>query len=361
MTQHLTVATLLALVACGGSQTPAEKPDDDQAKTDEMTDDKSDAKEPMHTKIFKPLPTEPVKGPVERTDALVDLGRMLYYENRMSKNHDISCNSCHKLDAYGVDNEPTSPGHKGVRGDRNSPTTYNAAMHFAQFWDGREPTVEAQALGPVTNPVEMAMPDGDYAVRVIKSMPEYVEAFEKAFPDDEDPVTFDNFGTAVGAFERGLITRGKFDAYLEGDASALSDAEVEGLDTFVKTGCVSCHMGQLLGGNTYQKLGAVKPYETEDMGRFKVTDNEADKYMFKVPSLRNIAKTGPYLHDGSVTELSEMIRIMGSHQLGKDLDDETVAKIETFFGALTGELPKEYIAKPELPESTDETPDADPS
>jgi cytochrome c peroxidase len=356
MFKYLPLVTLMALAACGGSETPAEKPDGDaQVKTE------PEKKEPIHTAIFKPLPKEPVAGPAGRSEALVDLGRMLYYDTRISKNHDISCNSCHMLDKFGVDGEPTSPGHKGVRGDRNSPTTYNASLHFAQFWDGREPTVEAQALGPVTNPVEMAIPTPDYAVKVIKSMPGYVEAFEKAFPDDEDPVTFENFGKAVGAFERGLITRGKFDAYLEGDASALSDAEVEGLDTFVKTGCVSCHNGQLLGGNAYQKLGAVKPYETEDLGRFKVTNNEADKYMFKVPSLRNIAETGPYLHDGSVASLADMIRIMGEHQLGKELDDETVGKIETFMGALTGEVPTDYIAKPELPESTDSTPKADPS
>ncbi|MCB9676585.1 MAG: c-type cytochrome [Alphaproteobacteria bacterium] len=344
--------TLLALFACGGGEQtqPEPKP---EAKTEKA--------EPKHAGIFKALPKEPVAGQTPITEPLVTLGRQLYYDKRLSKNHDIACNSCHKLDAYGVDGEPTSPGHKGVRGGRNSPTTLNASFHLAQFWDGREPTVEAQAKGPVLNPVEMAMPDAGAVLVVLKSIPGYVDGFKAAFPDDADPVTYDNFGTAVGAFERGLITRGKFDAYLEGDAHALSDAEIAGLDAFVETGCVSCHSGMLLGGNSYQKLGAVKPYDTKDMGRFDLTKNDADKFMFKVPSLRNIAHTGPYLHDGSIATLPDMIRLMGEYQLGKELDDETVGKIETFLKALDGDLDAEYVKIPELPESGPDTPKPDPS
>ncbi|MEZ4316585.1 MAG: cytochrome c peroxidase [Myxococcota bacterium] len=344
--------TLFALLACSGESTPPPAPEPKPEAP------KSEVK---HAGIFKALPKEPVAGATALTPELVDLGRMLYYDKRISKNHDISCNSCHQLDRFGVDGEPTSPGHKGVRGGRNSPTTLNSSLQFAQFWDGREPTVEAQAKGPVLNPVEMAMPDAEYVLRVLSSIPGYQEAFAKAFPNDATPITYDNFGTAVGAFERGLLTRGKFDTYLEGDASALSDAEVEGMDAFVNAGCVTCHLGTLVGGNAYQKLGVVKPYPTEDMGRFDVTKNEADKFMFKVPTLRNIEKTGPYIHDGSVKTLPEMIRIMGEYQLGKELDDETVGKIETFLGALTGEVDAEYVKMPTLPESGPDTPKPDPT
>ncbi len=296
-----------------------------------------------------------------RSDAKVDLGRMLYYDARLSKNHDVSCNSCHMLDAFGVDGEPTSPGHRGQRGDRNSPSVYNAALHVAQFWDGRAPDVEAQAGGPVLNPIEMAMPSEEAVLALLGSIPGYVDAFAAAYPGEEAPMTYANMAGAIGSFERALLTPGPLDAFLDGDASALTEAQQRGLDTFLTVGCNSCHNGPAVGGTMYRKLGFIFPYETEDPGRENVTGNAADRHVFKVPSLRNIAETGPYLHDGSIETLPEMVRIMGKHQIGIDLSDEQVADIVTFLEALTGRVDEAYVAKPELPASGPDTPAPDPS
>lgn len=296
------------------------------------------------------------------SDELVSLGRMLYYEERLSKNHDLSCNSCHELNDYGVDGKAFSPGHKGQLGARNSPTVYNAAGRHVQFWDGRAADVEEQALGPIMDPAEMAMPSEKRVVDTLKSIPEYVEAFKKAFPDEKDAVTFANVGNAIGAFERGLVTPSKWDRFLDGDKDALTDDEKAGFKKFVETGCTTCHMGPYVGGTMFQKLGLIKPWPSEkDLGRYAVTKNDADKMMFSVPTLRNIAKTGPYFHDGSVETLEEAVRLMATHQLGKDLSDDDVKSIVTWLDTLTGEIPKDYIAKPELPESTKKTPKPDPS
>jgi len=295
------------------------------------------------------------------TEAKIDLGRMLYYDPRLSKNHDISCNSCHLLDAYGVDGQPNSPGHRGQRGDRNSPTVYNAAIHVAQFWDGREPDVEAQAKGPVLNPIEMAAPSEEFVVAVLASIPGYVEAFSAAFPDQTDALSYDNMARAIGVFERNLLTPGRFDAFMGGDLAALDSEERKGLETFLAVGCNSCHMGTAVGGSLYRKLGFVFPYETEDKGRENFTGEEIDRHVFKVPSLRNIAETGPYFHDGSIRDLSEVVRLMGYHQLGLTLRDEQVSEIVSFLGALTGEIDSDYVAKPTLPASGPDTPAPDPS
>ncbi|TNE86319.1 MAG: c-type cytochrome [Deltaproteobacteria bacterium] len=346
----------LALLACGDAAPPSETtPEAPAAEAD------AKAEAPKHAALFKPLPKDMAVDGKARTEAMIDLGRQLYYDARLSKNHDISCNSCHMLDKYGQDGEPTSPGHKGQRGGRNSPTTYNAALHLSQFWDGRAADVEEQAKGPVLNPVEMAMPDEGYVLKVLTSIPGYQEGFKAAFPDDEDPITYDNFAKAVGAFERGLVTPAPFDKYLEGDAAALTDEQKAGLDLYVSTGCTTCHNGVAVGGAMYQKLGLVKPYETADKGRGDLTGNEAENYFFKVPSLRNITETAPYFHDGSIASLDEAVKLMASHQLGKELDDAQVKSIVTFLGALKGEPDAAYIAKPELPESGPETPKADPS
>ncbi len=300
------------------------------------------------------------KNPV--TAEKIDLGRMLFYEPRLSKNQKISCNSCHQLDNYGVDSEATSPGHKGQRGGRNSPTVYHAAGHLAQFWDGREPDVEAQAKGPVLNPIEMAMPSEQHVVKVLKSIPGYVKAFKQAFPDQKDPLTYDNMAKAIGAFERKLVTPSRVDKYLAGDTKALTLGEKQGMIEFFNAGCLVCHTGRYFGGDKYMKLGLVKPWPgIKDVGRSEITKNESDKHAFKVPSLRNIAKTGPYLHDGSQTDLKKQIRMMAKHQLGKDLTDKQVESIHTFLQALTGEIPKDYIKKPKLPKSGPNTPGPDNS
>lgn len=312
--------------------------------------------------IFGPLPADAANPANPSTDERVALGRMLYYDARLSKNHDIACNSCHQLDNFGVDSEPTSPGHRGQRGGRNSPTVYNAALHVAQFWDGRASDVEAQAKGPVTNPIEMALPDAAAAEGVLRSIPGYAALFEAAFPGEDQPVTFDNTALAIAAFERTLLTPGPLDDFMRGDVSALDAGARGGLALFIETGCVSCHMGPLVGGSMYQKLGAVAPFDDPDVGRFEVTGEERDRQVFKVPSLRNVAETGPWFHNGRVATLPDAIRLMGRHQLGVELDDAQVASIAAFLGSLTGRVPPpERIARPQLPESGPSTPAPDPS
>lgn len=350
--------TLLALLAC--SQ-PSDTPPPEAPPP--APPEKSAAAQLIDSAkgVFGALPTEAANPNNPSSEARINLGRMLYYDTRLSKNQDLSCNSCHLLDNFGQDSKPTSPGHKGQLGGRNSPTVYNAALHVQQFWDGRAKDVEEQAKGPVLNPIEMAMKDEASVVAVLKSIPGYADAFKAAFPDEADPITYDNMAKAIGAFERKLLTPSRFDAFLAGDEKALTDGEQQGLRTYMEVGCASCHGGVALGGQMFQKLGAVKPYETKDNGRFDVTQNEADRFVFKVPSLRNVEKTGPYLHDGSVASLPEMVKIMGSHQLGRDLSDEQVAQIETFLKTLTGTPDAAYIALPTLPESGPQTPKPDPS
>lgn len=320
----------------------------------------SDVVDPGRLKLFAPLP-EMVAGKAgPPTEAQIALGRMLFYEPRLSKSQQISCNSCHTLNRYGVDGEPTSEGHQGKRGDRNSPTVYNAAAQFAQFWDGRAPDVEEQAKGPVLNPVEMAMPSDQYALTVLKSMPEYVQAFQKAFPGERDPVTWDNLGQAIGAFERKLFTPSRWDRFLRGDSGALTSEEKIGLNTYLDVGCQTCHAGALLGGNMFQKLGAMKPYpDASDPGRYRVTRNEADRMFFKVPMLRNVEKTAPYFHNGKVATLEQAVALMGEYQLGKTLTQQQIRAIITFLKTLTGELPADYIREPQLPKSSPRTPKPD--
>jgi cytochrome c peroxidase len=309
--------------------------------------------------MFKPLPSEAPSPDNELSEAKINLGRMLYYENRLSKGEKLSCNSCHMLDKYGQDNLPFSPGHEGKVGGRSSPSTYNAAIHIAQFWDGRAPSVEEQAKGPVLNPGEMGMPSADFVVDVLKSIPGYVEAFKAAFPGEADPITYNNFGKAVGAFERKLVTPSRWDDFLKGNKQALTAEESKGFETFAKAGCVTCHNGPAVGGMMYQKLGLVKTWpDLKDQGRFEATKVETDKFYFKVPSLRNISETGPYLHDGSVKTLEEMVNKMAEYQLGKALTPEETTSIVTFLKSLKGEIPTGYIAKPKLPESGPNTPKA---
>jgi cytochrome c peroxidase len=309
---------------------------------------------------FAPLPASAPAEAGEPSPAQIALGRMLYYEPRLSKSQQISCNTCHDLANYGIDPEPTSTGHKGQKGDRNSPTVFNAAAHLAQFWDGRAADVEAQAKGPVLNPVEMAMPTEKTVVAVLESIPEYVDLFKQAFPNDKQPVSYDNMAKAIGAFERKLMTPSRWDALLEGDTSVLTPEETVGLKTFLDTGCQACHYGALLGGTSYQKLGAAKSYPgAGDPGRYKVTKVDGDKGVFKVPSLRNIEKTGPYFHDGKVVTLDQAVRDMGEYQLGKKLTDEQVKQILAFLKVLTGKIDPEYIKAPVLPKSTPKTPKPD--
>jgi cytochrome c peroxidase len=316
--------------------------------------------DPSELTAFAPLPDAVPAADGAATEDLVALGRMLFFEPRLSKSQKISCNSCHDLATYGVDNQPTSDGHKGQRGDRNSPTVFNAAAHFVQFWDGRAPDVVAQAMGPVLNPVEMAMPAEPVVVSVLESMPEYVDRFKRAFPNDKRPVSYDNMAKAIGAFERTLLTPSRWDAFLKGDKTALTPEEQAGFKTFVAVGCKTCHAGALLGGSFYQKLGVAKPYpRSDDPGREKVTKNAADESVFKVPSLRNIDKTGPYFHDGRTPDLDQAVRDMGEYQLGRALTAEETSQIIDFLKVLTGTIDPELIKPPVLPPSTAKTPKPD--
>lgn len=281
---------------------------------------------------------EKMPGAEKDTPVMVDLGKKLYFETRISQNNKMSCNTCHMVDnnRAGVDNEPTSEGVHGQRGDRNSPTTLNAGFHLAQFWDGRAETLEEQAKGPVLNPVEMAMPDETEVLRRLKEVPEYPKLFKAAFGENPEPINYDNFARAVAAFERTLITHDRFDDFMKGDDKALSTKELAGLNLFLSTGCTTCHIGPMIGANMYQKMGLIHPYSnTNDVGRIKITNEEWDEYRFKVPALRNVALTYPYFHDGKVATLEAAIKTMAHIQLNKDLKDEEVAHFKAFLTALS--------------------------
>jgi len=291
------------------------------------------------------------------TEPMISLGRMLYFDTRLSRSQTISCNSCHPLDRYGADGQPTSAGYQGQRGERNSPTVYNAAAEFVQFWDGRSPSVEDQAKGPLLNPIEMAMPSAEAVVDVLTSMPDYVAAFRRAFPGERNPVTFDHAAQAVGAFERKLVTPSRWDQFLAGDEVVLSAEEKGGFNVFVEEGCSNCHTGLLVGGNAYQRLGVRRLYpDASDPGRYNVTKSEPDRMFFKIPSLRNVEMTGPYFHKGKVDTLHEAVVQMADYQLGKKISDRRVEAIVTWLKSLTGDIPLDYVKPPDLPKSTSRTP-----
>jgi cytochrome c peroxidase len=285
-----------------------------------------------------PLPDK-MPGSENDTKALVALGKKLYFEKRLSANNSQSCNSCHQVDGgkAGVDHEPTSPGAFGKRGGRNSPTTLNAGFHLAQFWDGRAETLADQAKGPILNPIEMGMPADVDVIAKLNGISSYKKAFAKTFPGETAPLSYNNLAKAIAAFERTLVTRDRFDEFLKGNDKALTAAEQKGLHEFMTVGCNTCHNGPVLGGNSYRKVGAVNPYpNTTDKGRIEVTKEEEDLYVFKVPSLRNIALTAPYFHDGGARSLSNAVSQMAWMQLGTKLTEEQVTSITTFLRALNG-------------------------
>jgi cytochrome c peroxidase len=305
---------------------------------------------------FAPLPAAADNPANPTSPDKIALGKALFFDPRLSKSGFISCNTCHNLAAGGVDGLPTSIGHKWQIGPRNAPTVLNAALHLAQFWDGRAADVEQQAGMPILNPGEMAMPGGEAVVERLRSIPDYVTAFNAAFPNEGDTLTYANVAKAIAAFERTLLTPSRFDKFLAGDAQALSPEEKAGLKKFVETGCASCHNGAAVGGGSYQKFGvARKPGNLKDPGRFEVTQNESDRDVFKVPSLRNIALTAPYFHDGSVWTVEEAVQIMADVQLGKKLNLAETASIAKFLRALNAE-PALQVTLPNLPPSTARTP-----
>lgn len=333
------------------------QPQEETASKPEIPEEDKELWDKAH-KYFKPLPDVAEPEDYELTAEKVNLGKKLFYDPRLSKSGIISCNSCHNLASSGVDNLQASIGHSWQTGARNSPTVLNAALHKTQFWDGRSPHVEHQATQPILNPIEMAMTGDDVVIERLNSIPEYVDMFEAAFPETEDPMTYEHLGKAIGAFERTLMTPDDFDAYLEGDVTAMNEQQKRGLKTFIEVGCVSCHTGSALGGEIFQKFGVHGKYweatgsQNIDEGRYEVTEREFDKYQFKVPGLRHITRTYPYFHDGSVWDLAEAIKIMGKLQLDKDLTDDQVNDIIAFFYALNGEIPEDARTLPELPSST---------
>lgn len=296
-----------------------------------------------------------------QTAEKVALGKHLYFDPRLSKDGTISCNSCHNVMHGGEDNRPNSVGVGGQTGGRSAPTVWNSAFLSVQFWDGRAKTLEEQAVGPLTNPIEMAMPNNEAVMARIAALPDYTVLFEKAFGTD-NPMTIDNVGKAIAAYERTLITpNSAYDKFVKGDKNALTAEQVKGMETFAEVGCTSCHSGGNFSGPslplgtgffmkfpTFAENDYVKKYAfTDDLGRFEATKKEADKNMWRVPTLRNIALTAPYFHNGAVTTLPEAVRVMAKSQLNRELTDEQVTNIVAFLNALTGEFPEQTM--PRLP------------
>lgn len=309
--------------------------------------------------MFAPLPsTIPALNDNVITEEKVDLGKALFFDPHMSASGVFSCNSCHNLATGGDDNMETSIGHAWQKGPRNSPTVLNAVFNEAQFWDGRAADLAEQAKGPVQAGVEMANTP-DNVVATLTSMPQYVEWFEVSFPDEAAPVSFDNFAKAIEAYEATLITPAPFDAWLNGDDGALSDEQVAGLELFMDKGCSACHNGVNLGGNGYYPFGLIeKPgadvLPPDDRGRFAVTETADDSYVFRAAPLRNIDQTAPYFHSGKVWDLKVAVQIMGTSQLGTEINDAEADQIVAFLGALTGKMPE--VVYPVLPTETLKTP-----
>jgi cytochrome c peroxidase len=310
--------------------------------------------------LFKPIPaTPPALKNNPLTPEKIKLGRMLYFDPRLSASGIISCNTCHSVGLGGVDIQETSTGHAWQRGPRNAPTVLNAVFNIAQFWDGRAKDLAQQAKGPIQATVEMSSTP-ERVVATLRSMHSYVELFKRAFPNEKDSANFDNTVKAIEAFEATLLTpNSRFDQYLKGNINALNSEEKEGLRLFMDKGCASCHNGINVGGNSYRPFGVVEKPGADilppgDKGRFAVTKTVSDEYVFKVPSLRNIELTSPYFHSGKVWSLKQAVAIMGAAQLGIQLTDEQVNKITVFLRTLTGEQPK--VEYPILPPNTDKTP-----
>lgn len=304
----------------------------------------------------------PVPADNPMSEAKITLGKALFFDPRFSKDGNISCNSCHNVMEGGDDSRSNSIGFHDQRGGRSAPTVWNSAFLTAQFWDGRAATLEEQAKGPVTNPIEMGMDDLNEAMARVAKIPGYADMFKAAFPEAEKPMTEDNAAKAVAAYERTLITpNSAYDKYVKGDTKALTEQQVKGMNSFAELGCTACHSGPNFSGPNlpmgqgfFMKFPTFAGSEydakyqlTGDAGRYEVTKNDADKHMWRVPTLRNIALTAPYFHNGSVATLDEAVRVMAKTQLNKDLNDEQVADLVAFLEALTGEFPEQTM--PRLP------------
>ena len=298
---------------------------------------------------IQPIPAAKVTNP-----ALVELGKKLYFDPRLSKSGFISCNSCHNLSMGGTDNIKTSIGHNWQEGPINAPTVLNSSLNLAQFWDGRAADLQAQAGGPIANPGEMGF-SHTLAVDMLQTIPGYVAEFKKAFGTEK--VSIEEVTKAIAAFEETLVTpNSRFDKWLKGNKKAITKDELAGYQLFKDSGCVACHNGPAVGGNSFQKMGLVEPYKASSTaeGRSAVTGKDADRFNFKVPTLRNVELTYPYFHDGAANTLPEAVDTMGRIQLGKKFTAEENAKIVAFLKTLTGDQPSFKL--PFLPPSADATP-----
>ncbi|MGM0614295.1 MAG: cytochrome-c peroxidase [Pseudomonadota bacterium] len=294
---------------------------------------------------FEALPhLPPIPADNSMTAAKIELGNMLFFEPRISSSGVISCATCHNPALGWADRIPRATGHDGQVGERNTPTVLNSAFLGSQFWDGREPDLEGQALGPIEADVEMAM-DLDVALERLTEFDIYRDKFAEAFPDDEDPISGENLAYSIAAFERTLNTpNSPFDRYLSGDENAISEQAKDGMVAFVDNGCVACHRGPAL---TDSQFHAIQVPGSEDLGRYLVTGEESDKYRFRTPTLRNVAVTYPYMNNGATETLEEAVAIMGQEMLGSEFEQETVDDITAFLHTLTGEMPEFEI--PALP------------
>ncbi|MDR0528933.1 MAG: cytochrome-c peroxidase [Zoogloeaceae bacterium] len=299
-------------------------------------------------------PISPIKPPARVHLGMVELGKKLYFDPRLSKSGFISCNSCHNLSMGGTDNLPTSIGDRWQEGPINAPTVLNSSLNIAQFWDGRAADLQAQAGGPIANPKEMGF-SHTLAVQTLETIPEYAREFRQIF--GKDSISIEQVTEAIAEFEKTLVTpNARFDQWLLGKADALTEQEREGYALFKNSGCVACHNGEAAGGNSFQKMGLIEPYQTKNgaEGRAAVTGKDAERFNFKVPTLRNVELTYPYFHDGAVNTLTEAVDIMGRLQLGRRFTPEENAKIVAFLKTLTGEQPRFNL--PILPPSADNTP-----
>ena len=286
--------------------------------------------------FFSPLPAV-MPGSEKDTQLQINLGKKLFFETALSINNNQSCNSCHnvKESGSGAEKLKVSIGSLGKKGTRNSPSVWNAGLQVAQFWDGRAKTLEQQARLPLLDPNEMAMPSEEKIIEVLENR-HYFPLFKQAFPAQAKPINMQNIAYALAAFQRTLISHDRFDDYLKGNLTAISEGEKKGLTVFIEKGCVACHNGSIIGGQLFMKMGLVHRYPNKvDLGKGGVTGNSADNYFFKVPSLRNVLNTPPYFHDGAVVTIEQAIVDTGWHQLGIKINETDVKAIKTFFNTLS--------------------------
>jgi len=306
-------------------------------------------------RYFSPLPEAFYSEKNPLTKDKIKLGKMLFYETRISIDGTTSCAKCHPFTMYGADRLEKSKGNFSKENPRNAPTVLNAAGQFSQHWRGDRKDVEDQAKKSLLGKGSFGAPSYKWVEEKLKSIKGYEELFKKAFPEDKEPVTVENLAKAIGAWERTLITPSRFDKFLKGDIDALNQEEKKGLKKFISYGCVNCHNGALLGGTMFHKFGIFEPYwkytgsKKIDKGRFEITKKEEDLYVFKVPPLRNVTETYPYFHDGSVKDLKKAVWIMGKVQLGVEIPAKDLEEIYFFLKSLTGKLPEDVITVPQLP------------